>query len=136
MVTAISGFPGGQSIILGQVAVILTYFNKASDRQEPDGVAKFMFVNVGAESQKVAVALAVAYNSDFFHDWVQFERNLPPHSVQFGELAREQFKAATFARFHITLGKWEPSKALSPETTAGWPHKAPSIEANAEHFLK
>ena len=136
MVMAVSGFSAGQSVLLGDVAAILTYFNRSYERQKPDGKARFLFANLSDEPKLVEIVLAVTYNTDFFGDWVRFSRNLPPRSLQTGELAREQFKTATFAQFYMVIGKPANEHLDNQINISGWPNEAPLIEASAEHFLK
>lgn len=106
----ISGNPAGQSVVFpGKVAVILTYFNggleRAGGRDEPDGCARFMLVNLTDEPQILSVIFSVAYRqSDAFTGLVEFTDILPERSCQMRQVVRREFKTATYATFFAWLG--------------------------------
>jgi hypothetical protein len=105
MVVPHRGVPAGQSVHTDGVVVVLTYFNRSLDLNDPDGRAQFMLANLKDHAETVTIAFYVAYNSsDFYRDNVVFEETIPAGGVVWKEIQRERYKEATFGRFFMIVG--------------------------------
>ena len=93
------GCPAGQSVQLGDVTVLLSYFNHAIEKQKPDGIARFMFVNMSDRAQTVCVHLKWAESSDSYKEGVLCRKTLQPRSIDWKEYRSDRVKTATYARF-------------------------------------
>ena len=133
MVAPHRGSAAGQSVVRDGVAVILTYFNQADERDSPNGTARFMLVNLTDQSQTVNVVLSVTYNSDFYGDWIRFTETLPARSLLNREVTHDAIRDATFALFNVVFGELE--KDISP-VRINASHWAPAAKAKIaeEHF--
>ena len=114
MVMAVVGFPAGQTAEKDGVFVTLTYFNRCFERQEPDGRAVFMIVNMGDEEQIVNVSLALTQRSDFFRSEFKFKETVSSRSVVWREVQSDKIKTATYAMFGIRGDGSEPGKQAVP----------------------
>lgn len=120
MVMAHIGFPAGQSVHLGDVTVLLSYFNHAMEKHKPDGIASFMFVNMSDHAQTVCVHLKWAKSSDFYKEGVLCRETLQPRSIDWKEYRSDRVKTATYARFVAYLD--DPKADVTPDPIAAFKH--------------
>ena len=120
MVMSNIGCPAGQSVQLGDVTVVLSYLNRTMEKQKPDGIARFMFVNISDHAQTVCVHLKWAESSDFYKEGVLCRETLQPRSIDWKEYRSDRVKTATYARFLMCLDDLKAD--VTPNTRAAFKH--------------